>query len=163
MESLFGVMIFHTSIVNRSGGYMYPQYMCILLYMIVIWCNGISEIYFQLEWGLHVSSLYVHSAICDTFLVYQYSIDVLSIGVGGICILSICAFCYRCHLFGVMVFQRSIVNWSGGYMYPQYMCILLYVILMLCNGIPYIYCQLEWGIHVSSVYVHSVICVTDLV
>ena len=30
---------------------MYPQYMCILLYVIDIWCNGISEIYFQLEWG----------------------------------------------------------------------------------------------------------------
>ena len=30
-------------------------------------------------------------------------------------------------------------------MYPQYMCILLYVKLIWCNGIPYIYCQLEWG------------------
>ena len=48
---------------------MYPQYMCILLYMIVIWCNDISEIYCQLEWGVHVSSVYVHSAICDTNVV----------------------------------------------------------------------------------------------
>ena len=52
---------------------MYPQYMYILLYVIVIWCNGISEIYYLVQW---------------------YSIDVLSIEVGGICILSICAFCY---------------------------------------------------------------------
>ena len=42
---------------------MYAQYMCILVYVTLIWCN-------------------------------EYSIDVLSIGVGGICILSICAFCY---------------------------------------------------------------------
>ena len=48
---------------------MYPQYMCILLYVIVIWCNGISKIYCQLEWGVYVSSVYVHPAICDTYLV----------------------------------------------------------------------------------------------
>ena len=41
---------------------MYPQYMYILLYVIVIWCNGISEIYYLVQW---------------------YSIDVLSIEVGG--------------------------------------------------------------------------------
>ena len=35
-------------------------------------------------------------------------------------------------------------------MYPQYMCILLYVTLIWCNGIPYIYCQL-WGVHVLSI------------
>ena len=48
---------------------MYPQYMYILLYVIDIWCNGISEIYFQLEWGVDVSSVYVHPAICDTYVV----------------------------------------------------------------------------------------------
>ena len=30
---------------------MYPKYMCIMLYMKVIWCNAIPYIYFQLEWG----------------------------------------------------------------------------------------------------------------
>ena len=30
-------------------------------------------------------------------------------------------------------------------MYPKYMCMLLYVKLIWCNGIPYTYCQLEWG------------------
>ena len=29
------------------------------------------------------------------------------------CILSICVFCFMCNLFGVTVFQRSVVNWSG--------------------------------------------------
>ena len=28
--------------------------------------------------------------------------------------LSICAFCYMCKLFGVMVFHTSIFNWSWG-------------------------------------------------
>ena len=42
---------------------MYPQYMCILLYMIVIWCNGISDIYFPIAvGGSYASSVYVHSA-----------------------------------------------------------------------------------------------------
>ena len=49
-------------------------------------------------------------------------------------------------------------------MYSQYMCILLYVKLIWCNGIPYIYCQLVWrGVDVSSIYVHSAICETYLV
>ena len=59
---------------------MYPQYMCILLYVKLIWCNVIPHIYCQL--GGDVCSVYVHSAICVTY-------------------------------FGVMVFQRSTVNWSG--------------------------------------------------
>ena len=57
------------SYVELEWGYMYPQYMCILLYVIVIWCISISEIYCQLEFGVDVSSIYVHSAICDTYLV----------------------------------------------------------------------------------------------
>ena len=53
---------------------MYVQYMCILLYVLVIWCNSIAEIYCQLEvgvleWGVDVSSVYVHSPICETYLV----------------------------------------------------------------------------------------------
>ena len=158
MWNLFGVMVFHRFIVNWSGGYMYSQYMCILLYV-----NLFGVMVFRYLWsigvGVDVSSVYVHSAICDTYLVSWYSIDLLSIGVvgymypqymcillyviviwcngiseiycqlewGATCILSICAFCYMWHLFGVMVFHRSIVNWSGGYVYPQYMCILWYV------------------------------------
>ena len=52
---------------------------------------------------------------------------------GGTSALSICAFCYMLNLFGVVVFHRSMVNWRGG---PWYMCILLYVKLIWCSGIP---------------------------
>ena len=48
---------------------MYSQYICILLYVKLIWCNGAPYIYCQLEWGVDVFSVYVHSAICDTYLV----------------------------------------------------------------------------------------------
>ena len=80
---------------------MFPQYMCILLYVTFIWCNGIHRSIVNWGGGIYVSSVYVHSAICVIwcmvfiyYLVQWYSIDVLSIEVGGICILSICAFCY---------------------------------------------------------------------
>ena len=43
------------------------------------------------------------------------------------------------------------------------MCILHYVKLIGCNGIPYIYGQLEWWVHLAEVYVHSGICETSLV
>ena len=48
---------------------MYPQYICILLFVKVIWCNGIPEICCELELEVDVSSVYVHSAICETYLV----------------------------------------------------------------------------------------------
>ena len=78
-------MVFHTSIVNWGveGEYMYPQYMCILPYVKCIWCNGIHIYIVNWSEGVHVSSVYVHSAICDTrFGVMDYSIHLLSIGVG---------------------------------------------------------------------------------
>ena len=78
-------MVFHTSIVN--------------------WC---------VEGVVHVCSVYVHFAICETYLMYWYSIDLLSTGVGGICILSICPFCYMWNLLSVTVFHTSIVHLSGG-------------------------------------------------
>ena len=152
---------------------MYPQYMCILLYVKLIWCNGIPLIYFQLEWvymypqymyillyvkfiwcnsiptischlgGIDVCLVYVHSVICESYVVWCYSRYLLSIGLGrSMYPQYMCILLYVTLSFGVMVFQISIVNWSVGYMYPQYMCILLYVKLILCNGIPLIYCQL---------------------
>ena len=77
---------------------------------------------------------------------------------GGIYILSICAFCYMLHLFGVMVFQRSIVNWSEEVHVSSVYVHLLYVTLIWCNDIPLMYYQLEWGICILSIYVHSAIC-----
>ena len=50
-------------------------------------------------------------------------------------VLSISAFCYMLNIFGVVVFHRSIVSWRKE---AWYMCILLYVKLILCSGIPYI-------------------------
>ena len=64
---------------------------------------------------------------------------------------------------GVVVFQRSMVDWRrGGVCLHWYLCILLYVKLSQCSGLPYIYGQLEegWGLS-ALVYVHSSICETS--
>ena len=61
-------------------------YMCILLYMKLMWCSGFPEIYACLE------------------------------GVESVCHddLGICAFYYICNCFGVVVLHTSIVNWRRG-------------------------------------------------
>ena len=110
--------------------------------------------------------VYVHAAICETFLVSWYPMNLWSIGGGSIyhgyiyiplyvkpigcnsvawmygqlqgCLsaMGICAFFTMCNLLGVMVFHTSMVIWSGGYLWPKYMCILVYVKLLWCSGIP---------------------------
>ena len=60
-------------------------YRCILLYMKPIWCNGFPEIYARLEEG--VGSVYA----------------------------GICAYIYMLNIVGVVVFQRSMVNWRRGW------------------------------------------------
>ena len=135
------------------GGSVCHGYMCILVYVKLIGCNGFAWIYAWL--GIHLPWVYVHSAICETYGVWWCSMDLLSFG-GSIC-----------HV---------------------YMCILLYVRLMGCNSVAWIYCHLgvclpwvyvhsaicemywvlmvllgsmlNWGVHLPSVYMHSVICET---
>ena len=48
---------------------MYPQYMCILLHVKFISCNSILWIHCSLGCGGNVSLVYVHSAICDSYMV----------------------------------------------------------------------------------------------
>ena len=136
MWNLFGVVVLHRSMVN--------------------WRRGLGN---------------VHSAIFESSVVKWYSLHLWSIGGGtsalSICAfysiwnlfsvvvfhrsmvnwrrgLGICAFCYMWNLFGVAVFHTYLVSWRG-YICPKYMCILLYVKLIWCSGIPKIYGQLEEG------------------
>ena len=56
--------------------------MCILLYVKLIQCSGITQIYCQLDGGVHLHWVYVHSAICATYSVQGYYIDLWSIRGG---------------------------------------------------------------------------------
>ena len=52
----------HSSICDLLG------YMCILLYVKLIGCNGLPEMYGQLE-GVHLPCLYMHSSVSETYWV----------------------------------------------------------------------------------------------
>ena len=124
--------------------------------MKLIQCSGFPDIYAQLGWGVHLPLVYVHSSICEMYLVWWFSRDLCSNGRRYICLwymcillyvkliwcggfpeiygqlkgdtsaFGICAFFHMWNLFGLVVFQRSIFNWRG-YICLWYMCILLYV------------------------------------
>ena len=53
--------------------------MCILLYVKLIWCSGFPDIYAQLG-CIHLPSVYVHSSLCETYLVEWFSRHLCSIG-----------------------------------------------------------------------------------
>ena len=82
------IMLHYSIDLWSIGGYICPGYMYILLHVKHICCSDIPYIYGQLEEGTLV---YLHSTICETYLVQQYYIDLWSIVGGG---LGICAFCY---------------------------------------------------------------------
>ena len=119
-----------------GGGYICPGYMCILLYMKIIWCSGITQIFGQLQQGALV---YLHSAISETYLVQWYSIYLWSIG-GGIHLPWVYVHSSICENY--LVYWYYIDLWSIGGGEPWYMCILLYVKLTSCCAIPQIYGQL---------------------
>ena len=61
----------------------------------------------------------------------------------GTSAMGICAFFYMWHWFGVVVFKRCMVDW--GDVCHGYMCILLYVTLIWCSGVPEMYGWLMGG------------------
>ena len=83
--------------------------MCILLYMKLIGCHGFAWIYGQLA-GVHLPWVHMNSVIYKTYWVSWFCMDLWSIGGRSIC--------------------------------HGYMCILLYVRLMGYNGVAWIYGQL---------------------
>ena len=118
----------------------------------------------MLDWrrgrGVNLSWVYVHCAIYETYLVWWFSRDLCSIGggVGGVNLPWVYVHCALYETYLVWWFSRdlcSIGGGVGGSICHGYMCILQYVKLIGSNGIPYIYGQLEWGVHLPYVYVHS--------
>ena len=64
MLNVFGVLVFHTSMVNCRRGYMCLSYMCILLYVQLIWCSGMTIHLWSISSRVHLAYVYVHSAKC---------------------------------------------------------------------------------------------------
>ena len=62
----------------------------------------------MVNWGVCLPWVYVHSSICETYLVWWHCIDLWS--TGGTSAMGICAFFYMLNLFGVVVLHRSMVD-----------------------------------------------------
>ena len=92
-------------------------------------CNDVAWIYGQLVGGQSVIdpcyTVTPHKSICQ-----QYR----------------CAFSYMWNLFGVIVLYAAMVNWLGVHLLAVEMCILLYVKLIWCNGLPCTYGHLRGSI-----------------
>ena len=88
------------------------------IYMKLIWCNGFSEIYGRLEEGWGQSAM------------------------------GICALCYIYirNLFGVMVFQRSMLDWRRGVgsICHGHMCIFPIYIRNLCGVMVFQKSMVDW-------------------
>ena len=73
---------------------MYPQYMCILLYVTLIWCNIFHRSLVNWnEGGRCILSICALCYMCNLFCVMVFHRSIVNWS-GDTCILSICAFCY---------------------------------------------------------------------
>ena len=109
--------------LEEGVGSVCHAYMCILLYVKPIGCNGVAEMYAWLEEGgvMVLHRLLVSCRGC--MLLYMKLIWYsgfpeiyawLEEGGLGQSVMGIGALCYIWHLFGVMVLQRSMLNWRRG-------------------------------------------------
>ena len=56
-------MVLHAAMVNWWGVYLPSIYMCIALYVKLIWCNGLACSYGQLR-GVHLLAMYMCIVLC---------------------------------------------------------------------------------------------------
>ena len=149
-------MVFQRSMLDWRGlQSICHGYMCIVLYMKLFWCNGFPDIYAQLEKRGQGQSA-----------------------------MGIWALCYIWNLFGVMVLQRSMLDWGvhlpiyelslklilyehylvhgfpdiyawlEGVMSATYMCIVLYMKLIWCSGFQKVIAWLEEGVAIYQIWTH---------
>ena len=97
---------------------------------------------FSLQTNLQISLHYQSDILQHNGTNYEQLLFSSDIGAGTSA-MGICAFFYMWNLFGVVVFQRCMVNW--GDVCHGYMCILLYVKLIWCSGVPEMYGWLPGG------------------
>ena len=114
MLNLFGVVALHGSMVYWWGREsICLGYMWILLYVKLMQCNGVTQIYVWLTGGC--PSVF---SICACFYMLNlFSVVVLHGSMvywwgGSPSALSICAFFCMWNLFGVVVLHGSMVNWQ---------------------------------------------------
>ena len=135
-------------------------YMCILLYVKLIWCNGAAWIFCHLGWSICHGDMWI---LLYVKLIGCKSVAWIYAWLEGLSAIGICAFCYRWNLFGVMVLHRSMLIWRRGWGQSAIgICAFFYI----CNwlGVMVLHrSMLIWGVPLPWVYVHSAICETSRV
>ena len=188
------VIVFQRSILNwRRGCGQSAMGLCALcyIYMTHIWCNGFPEIYAQLEeWVGSICNRYmcIVLSIYVTYLEYWFSRDLCLIGGGGgsICHGYMCIVLYMkliwCSAFaeiyaqleeggnlcGVMVLQRSMLDWRRGGQSDIGICPLFYIYrsAMRCAkfGVTVLKASMvDWGVSLPGVFVYCAIYETYFV
>ena len=138
-------------------GWFCLRYLCIMLYVKLLWCSGLPWVYGWLEegWGQSIMKLIWCGGLPRIYGWFE----------GG-------SSARRSAKFGVVVFKASLLKRGGSichrsmlhhYTSPakqpyihatplhpislsKYLCIMLYVKLMWCSGLPCIYGWLEEGV-----------------
>ena len=138
----FGVVVLHRSIVN--WGDVSHGYMCILLYVKLIWC-GVPEMY---GWLPGCQQERERPSVLDLYF-----------DMG--CLHWICPYFWMDIQYFYLGYPDLVIyDWEGGSVCHWFMCILSYVKAMKCSGVAEIYGWLMGG-HLPWVYVHSFICQSD--
>ena len=109
MCNLCGVMVLHAAMVAWWGVHLPSVYMCIVLHVKLIWCNGLACSYGQ--FGGHLPAVYMCIALCVKLMWCNGFAEIYARSA------MICAKC------GVAVLQASMLNW--GLICHRYMCIVL--------------------------------------
>ena len=108
MWNWFIVVVLHWSMINWWGSICHA-YICILLYVKLIWCSGVAWIYDQLG---SPSALGIFAFCYMWNLVGVVVLHGSMINWGVHPALGIFAFCYMWNLFGVVVLHGSMINWG---------------------------------------------------
>ena len=134
MWYLFSVVVFQRSMFDWSRGYVCHGYMCILLYVKLIQCCGFPEIYVQLEEGV--------GSVCNGYMCILLYLKLIQCSgfpeiyvwlEQGVCLPLVYVHSSICETYSVLWFSRDLCSiGGGGYVWLQYMCILLYVKLIQC-------------------------------
>ena len=132
-------------------------YMCIVLYMKLICCNGFQRSMLDLGGGgwVNLQLVYVHCTIYETYLVSWFSRHLCCIGGGRgrVNLPYVYVFCTIYETYLVSWISRHLCSIAGaGWGQSSmgicalcyiYIYIYIYMKLICCNGFPEIYAQLE--------------------
>ena len=118
-------MVLHAAMVNW-GVHLPVVYMCIILCVKLIWCNGLACSNGQLR-GVHLPSVYMCIVLCVKLMWCNGFAEIYARSA------------MRSAKCGVAVLKASMLD--GGSICHGYMWIVLYLKLIWCNDFAEIYAQ----------------------